>query len=124
MKSKKHEGVEKLIGLNIARIRKDRDLTQAQLAELIDTTVETISRFERGVSVPSIKTLDKISKALHIHIRELLDFEYPFLNKSTTKESEKLLAYLQTKSPEDIRMSYRILKSIFEQIGQNYQPRK
>lgn len=124
MKSKTSEGIEKLIGLSIAKIRKDRELTQAQLAEMIDTTVETVSRLERGVSVPSLKTLAKISMALHVHIKELLDFEYPSLKKPSIGEGEKLLAYLQTKRPEDIRMCYRILKNIFEQIEKNYQPRK
>lgn len=118
------KGVEKLIGISIARIRKDRELTQAQLAEIIDTTVETISRFERGVSVPSLKTLEKISKALHVHIKELLDFEYPSFKKPSIKESEKLLAYLQTKRPEEIKMCYRILRNIFEQIEKNYQLKK
>jgi transcriptional regulator with XRE-family HTH domain len=118
------EGIEKLIGHSIARIRKDRELTQAQLAEMIDTTVETISRLERGVSIPSLKTLDKISKALHIPIKEFLDVETTHVKKASVNESEKLLAYLQTKRPEDIRMCYRILRNIFEQIEKNYQLKK
>lgn len=124
MKAKTSESLGKLIGANIARIRKDRELTQSQLAEMIDTTVETISRLERGVSVPSIKTIEKISKALHVHIKKLLDFESPVIKKPVIKESETLLAYLQTKRPEDIKMSYRILRNIFEQIEKSYQPRK
>ncbi len=118
------EDLKKFIGLRIARIRKDRELTQARLAEVIDTSVETVSRLERGISVPSLKTLEKISKALHVHITDLLDFEFPSLKKPSIKEGERLLAYLQTKSIEDIRMCYRILKNIFEQIEKNYQPRK
>ena len=125
MKSRTSDSsVEKLIGSSIARIRKDRELTQAQLAEIIDTTVETISRLERGVSVPSLKTLEKISKALHVHIKELLDFESPSLKKPSIREGEKLFTYLQTRRPEDIEMCYRILKSIFEQIEKNYQPKR
>jgi len=118
------KSIEKLIGISIARTRKDRELTQAQLSEMIDTTVETVSRFERGVSIPSLKTLEKISKALHVHIRELLDFEYLSQKKPLIEEGEKLLAYLQTKRPEDVRMCYRILKNIFEQIEKDYQPKK
>lgn len=41
--------VEKLIGARIARIRKEREITQEQLAELVDVATETISRLERGV---------------------------------------------------------------------------
>ncbi len=104
--------------------RKDRELTQAQLAEMIDTTVETISRLERGVSIPSLRTLVKISRALHIPIKELLDIEPTHVKTASVNESEKLLAYLQTKKPEEIRMCYRILKNIFEQIEKNYQPKR
>lgn len=118
------KGVEKLVGVSIARIRKDRELTQAQLAEIIDTTVETISRLERGISIPSLKTIEKISKALHVHIKDLLDFDYPSFKEPSLREGEKLFAYLQTKRPEDIRMCYRILKNIFEQIEKNYQPKR
>jgi len=116
--------IEKQIGISIARARKDRELTQAQLAEMIDTTVETVSRIERGVSIPSLKTLERISKALNIHIRDLLDFDYPLGRRASIKDTEKLLAYLQTKNPSDIRMCYRILRNIFEQIERNYQPKK
>jgi len=38
------KGIEKLIGVSVAKIRKGRELTQAQLAEMIDTTVETIKK--------------------------------------------------------------------------------
>jgi len=114
------KSITKLIGSNIAVIRKDRELTQAQLAEMIDAAVETISRIERGVSIPSLKTLEKISSAMHVHIKELLNFDYPTAKKSSTKETERLLAFLQTRKPADIRMCYRILKDIFEQIERNY----
>ncbi len=116
--------IEKLIGHRIAGLRKERELTQAQLAEMIDTAVETISRLERGVSIPSLKTLEKISKALNVRIKDLLDFEFPSYKKPSAKEIEKLLAYLQTRSPEDIRMGYRILRNIFEQIEKNYRAKK
>lgn len=88
------------------------------------TEVETISRLERGISIPSLKTIEKISRALHVHIKELLNFEYPSRKEPSIMESEKLLAYIQAKRPEDIRMCYRILRNIFEQIEKNYQPKK
>jgi transcriptional regulator with XRE-family HTH domain len=116
--------IEKLIGRRIAQLRKDRELTQAQLAETIDTAVETISRLERGISIPSLKTLEKIGKAFHIHVKDLLDVESPKRKSLPIKEGEKLLAYIQTRRPEDIRMCYLILRNIFEQIEKNYQPKK
>ncbi len=117
--------VEKSIGLQIYKFRKRRDITQEQLANLVDVTVETISRLERGVSIPSIKTLEKISHALHTTLKDLFDFEQqPLPPKTRTvsfeNEIAKIVAFLRTKKPDDAKMSYRILKSVFEQIDNNY----
>lgn len=118
--------IEKLLGSHIARIRKERGLTQADLAELIEVTVETISRLERGVSIPSLKTVENISNALNIPLKDIFDFEYTQKSRdsATEKEIRKLLVYLRTKRIGDIKMSYRILRGIFKQIKQHYQPKK
>ena len=111
--------VEKLIGSQIANIRKEREITQAELAEKIDVTVETISRLERGVSMPSIKTLEAISKALAVRLKDLFDFEREERQINLTKEEKeirKIISYLKTKNINDIRLGFRILKSVLKNI--------
>ena len=71
------KNIEKLIGAQIARIRKERGITQERLAASVNVATETISRLERGVSMPSLMTLEKISHALHSPLKDLFDFEYP-----------------------------------------------
>ncbi|RJQ41882.1 MAG: XRE family transcriptional regulator [Nitrospiraceae bacterium] len=124
-KSNTSKKVGKLIGAQIARIRKEREITQAQLAETIDVTVETISRLERGVSIPSLKTIETISHALNVTMKELFDFEYSVrpADSDTDRELRKLLAFLKTRNSADIRLGFHILKSIFQNIEHNYQPR-
>ncbi|KKM15467.1 hypothetical protein LCGC14_1695770, partial [marine sediment metagenome] len=56
--------IEKWIGARITGVRLSRKLTQAQLAEKVDVSVETISRMERGVSFPSLRSLENIAHAL------------------------------------------------------------
>lgn len=121
----KPEDVEKLIGAQIARIRKEREITQEQLAESVDVATETISRLERGVSIPSLKTLEKISWALHSSLRELLAFEYPLKPKDVFSEQElaKVITLLKTRSTADIKMGYQILKTLFEKVEENYRPK-
>jgi transcriptional regulator with XRE-family HTH domain len=117
---------EKLIGSHIARFRKERELTQAELAEKIDVTVETISRMERGVSIPSIKTLEAVSKALSVRLKDLFDFEREEKQMNLTKEEKeirKITSYLKTRNINDIRFSFHILKNILKNIEQNYQPK-
>lgn len=118
--------VDKLIGSQIAKIRRECEITQEQLAQLVDVAVETISRVERGVSIPSLRTLEKISDALHIPLKDLFDFEQTQQDKfsSFDKESAKLIAYLKTKKVGDVKMCYTIIKKLFEQIDNNYIPKK
>ena len=44
--------------------RKAAGLTQARLAKLARIRVETISRLENGLHMPSVRTFDKIEQAL------------------------------------------------------------
>ena len=44
--------------------RVELDLTQTQLAEKINAKQKSISRYETGASLPSIRTLVKIAKVL------------------------------------------------------------
>ena len=115
--------VEKLIGSQIAKIRNDREVTQERLAELINVTPETISRLECGVSIPSIKTLEKISHALNTPLKDIFDFTYLEVSEkddALKNEIARLIAFIKTKKASDIKMCYRLLKVIFEQIESNY----
>jgi len=49
-------------GKNIKLARIELDLTQTQLAQRINSKQKSISRYETGASLPSIKTLVKIAK--------------------------------------------------------------
>ncbi len=93
---------------------------------MIDVTIETISRLERGVSIPSLKTLEIISNALNVPLKELFDFEYTakLADSETEKETRKLLAFLKSRTTGEVKMGYRILKGLFDEIERGYQPKK
>jgi len=55
-------------GYQIARLRIQRGLTQAQLAELVGTQQPSIARLENGSSIPSLSFLQKIAAALNARI--------------------------------------------------------
>ena len=54
----------KKLGKKIRLGRVELDLTQTELAEKIKTKQKSISRYETGASLPSIRTLVKIAKVL------------------------------------------------------------
>lgn len=60
------------IGKKIAFLRKKRNLTQEQLGEKICVSSKTISKWERGVSLPDVLIVTKICDVLGVSVEELL----------------------------------------------------
>ena len=67
--------LQKKLGQRIAGLRRSRQLTQEQLAEAVDCSVEFISLVERGVNAPSVAGLEKFAKVLKVEVRDLFTFE-------------------------------------------------
>lgn len=76
--------IKKVFGEKIKRIRKKKNLTQEQLAELIDISPRNLSKIEVGECFVKAETLEKLLKALDISTEELFANEH-------IKESEELL---------------------------------
>lgn len=58
----------------IREIRKQRGLSQEELAELLDISVEAISKLERGVTKPRLGTIEKLSQRLKIPMNKLVGY--------------------------------------------------
>ena len=55
-------------GYQIARLRIQRGLTQAELAKMIGTRQPSIARLENGSSIPSLSFMERIANALDARI--------------------------------------------------------
>ena len=64
---------QKNIGIFIAQLRKEKGLTQEELACILSVNNKTISRWENGVTMPDLSLLQTISKELGITVTELLN---------------------------------------------------
>jgi len=62
------------VGNNLQRARHQQNLTQAEVAKRAGTTVNHYAKIERGEVVPSLKTLEKIIKALGVRSSDILPF--------------------------------------------------
>lgn len=60
----------KALGLNIKAERSRKDLTQAELAEKVDMSENSINAIERGKQIPSAINLYLIAKTLEVDINE------------------------------------------------------
>lgn len=61
------------LGHKIATLRREAKLTQAQLAEKCDYSIEFISLVERGVNAPSVEGCERIAKVFRISLKDLFD---------------------------------------------------
>ena len=59
------------IGKNLRRLREDRLLTQAELAERAGIALSSLVRVENDQVDPRFSTIRKLARALEIHPREL-----------------------------------------------------
>ena len=65
----------KKMGSFLKELRKDRDLTQEQLAEIVNVSGRTVSRWETGSNLPDLDVLIELADMYDVDIRELLDGE-------------------------------------------------
>jgi transcriptional regulator with XRE-family HTH domain len=106
--------LEKLIGSKITEFRLHKKVTQAQLAEDVNVSVETISRMERGVAFPSLKTMDKIATALGVALKDFFDFGTGNkIDKTCEREIAKINAFLRSLSKKEISLAHKIIKDAF-----------
>lgn len=63
----------KKLGKKIKIARVELDFTQTELAQRINAKQKSISRYESGLSMPSIETLIKLSRALKKEVAYFLE---------------------------------------------------
>ena len=83
------------IGEFIQILRKEKGLTQKELAEIIGLSDKTISKWENGNSLPDTSMLLPLCKALDVSVNELLSCERIPPEDYSMKAEENIMALLQ-----------------------------
>ena len=78
------------IGKFIAECRKQKNLTQMQLAEKLGITDKAISKWERGIAMPDTSIMLEHCEILGISVNELLSGE-KIIMENNDKKNEQLL---------------------------------
>ena len=63
------------MGRQIAQLRKERNMTQRQLAEQLHVTDKAISKWERGMGCPELSLLTDLARILGASMEHLLEGE-------------------------------------------------
>lgn len=96
---------------NLKIIRKAKGYTQEELAIKIHVVRQTISKWEKGLSVPDADTLSKLADVLEINVSELLGSEI----KEEANKNE--VAEQLAKISEQLAIKNRRHKRIWKVIG-------
>lgn len=84
-----------MLGNNIRTLRKQRGYSQETLAENLNVVRQTISKWEKGLSVPDAELLQAIAELFEVSVSDMLGEEIPD-NESISQQNEvaKQLAIL------------------------------
>lgn len=64
-----------MLGRFIAQRRKERNMTQRELAEKLHVTDKAVSKWERGAGCPDISLLEPLAEALELSVDQLLTYQ-------------------------------------------------
>lgn len=79
-----------MLNENLAKVRKERGLTQEALAVKLNVVRQTISKWEKGIAVPDADTLCRIADALEVSVSTLLGNSEPEENLDTASIAKSL----------------------------------
>ena len=100
------------VGRFIAECRKEKKITQAQLAEKLCITDKAISKWERGIAMPDSSIMLELCNILEINVNELLSGER-ITKEDENKKNQELLLQM-TKKEEETRKKLHINAWIFK----------
>ncbi len=79
------------IGAFIAKCRKNKKLTQSELAEILGVSVNAVSKWERGLNIPDVSLFKPLCDELDFNVNELLSGEKIENDKYLNCAEENLL---------------------------------
>ena len=83
------------IGSYIAKKRREKNLTQEQLAETLGVSNKTISKWENGKCMPDYSIIQTLCEALHVTLPELMDGEDAAEDSVRIYDDEQILDLLR-----------------------------
>ena len=97
---------------NLKRIRTQKGFTQEELAIRINVVRQTVSKWEKGLSVPDADALQRIADVLDVSVSELLGAAYEMDNTSTQNEIATQLSRINEQLAIKNRRFSKVIKVI------------
>lgn len=102
-----------MLSENLKSFRKSRGITQEELATRLNIVRQTISKWEKGLSVPDSDMLIRIAEILEVNVSELLGTHMiEGAEEATTPDIAEQLSRINEQLAIKNRRSHRIWKAI------------
>ncbi len=79
------------IGNTIAQLRKEKNMTQAELAQKMGVTDKAVSKWERDLSLPDTSSLPKLAQILGISVDALMQAQLNKQEQPTGRKAEEIV---------------------------------
>ncbi len=87
------EDIKNIVAENIINLRRDRGMTQSELADKLNYTDKAVSKWERGESIPSVIVLKEIADLFEVTVDYLIT---PEQDKKTIEAKERATTVKKT----------------------------
>lgn len=95
---------------NLKQIRKEKNISQEKLAELLDVSRQAVSKWEQGIGYPEAEKLLLLSKELNFSLDSLMETEFVKVQKP---ENENVTGSIIIESPNEnvVMTCYKVMSS-------------
>jgi transcriptional regulator with XRE-family HTH domain len=112
------EGIKKMnddgFAKRLRELRRQSDISQADLAQIVGVHYMHLSRYERGISKPKSETLRRLAEALGVTADYLLEGKSGDMAKAKLEDRELLLMFkeIETLTEEDKSFIKKVLDAL------------
>lgn len=104
------KSTKELLGGRIKELRRLRKMSQEQLSEKVGIDSKHLSRIEVGRGFPSLDTLEKITEALDVEMKDMFEFED---NAAGPKDLRKTIDKLIKGTDEEgLRLLAKVIRAV------------
>ena len=98
--------MKKTLGTMIAELRKQKGMTQLELAEKMGVTDKAVSKWERDLSCPDINSIPNLAEILGVSVEELMQ------SKKETEAPVSKVSEIMEVAPKAVAMAMGIAVTV------------
>lgn len=105
-----NDAADQSFGKLVRALRQERHLTQEQLAERSQLSIDAVRRIEYGAFSPSLKTVRKLAEGLKISLTRL----FQSVERGRRSLHERVCRFLANRRTADVARVWELIRAMFK----------